>query len=78
MYGNITDSKQVYSWGVGSQGQLGHGHGKMNCSVVLPRIIDELARIPFKSVACGPFYSVAVTGIAFYFVILDHMIGDEY
>jgi alpha-tubulin suppressor-like RCC1 family protein len=59
----LTESKQVYSWGVGTLGQLGHGPGKLNVTIHVPQLIAELATVRVRSIACGPFYSVVIDGI---------------
>lgn len=50
--------KQVYSWGWGDFGRLGHG----DCSdVFLPQQISFFNNIPIKQVACGDTHTLVAT-----------------
>ena len=53
----LSDIGQVFSWGGGSRGQLGHGAGVDICS---PRPIETFRR-RVAMIGCGAFHSVAVT-----------------
>mmetsp|Transcript_15899 Transcript_15899/g.25166 ORF Transcript_15899/g.25166 Transcript_15899/m.25166 type:complete len:594 (-) Transcript_15899:75-1856(-) len=48
----------VYSWGLNSSGQLGHGNSK---SAFSPRLIPTFSNKHIISVACGAGHSLAVT-----------------
>ena len=46
----VTDDGQLYTFGTGSDGQLGQGNGKM---MMAPRIVKALAGSSVCQVACG-------------------------
>ncbi|PON93631.1 Regulator of chromosome condensation (RCC1) family with FYVE zinc finger domain-containing protein [Trema orientale] len=54
----ITKQKQLFSWGEGSGGRLGHGD---EADVPHPKLIDGLAGSKIELVACGEFHTCAVT-----------------
>ena len=54
----LTHSGQVYTLGMGSEGQLGHGNTS-DCTE--PRLVDGLASRPVAQVACGKSHSLALT-----------------
>ena len=56
----LTSTGVVYSFGLNSRGQLGHGDIATNSQ---PAIIEALAGVPMKSVACGLWHSVALSTI---------------
>ena len=47
----VTEAGEVYSWGVSSEGQTGHGRGRDDTT--LPRQIEALEGVPIASAACG-------------------------
>lgn len=53
----VRDENQVYSWGCGDGGRLGHGDADDRG---LPTPIDDLRGVPVLHVSCGPWHSVAV------------------
>uniref|UniRef100_A0A1A8E8R8 RCC1 domain containing 1 n=1 Tax=Nothobranchius kadleci TaxID=1051664 RepID=A0A1A8E8R8_NOTKA len=54
----LTASGAVYSWGLGSHGQLGHG-GLV--SEEEPRTVEALWGVPMSSVAAGGWHSVCIS-----------------
>ena len=52
----VTAKGEVYSWGHGGEGRLGHGDEK---HVFRPQIISALEGYAVKSIACGGFHTVA-------------------
>ncbi|KAL8096423.1 ultraviolet-B receptor UVR8 isoform X2 [Apium graveolens] len=51
-------SKQVYSWGWGDFGRLGHGN---STDVFIPQPIKALHGMPIKQIACGDSHCLAVS-----------------
>lgn len=49
---------QVYSWGEGEDGKLGHGN---RITLEAPRLIESLAGERVISIACGSAHSACVT-----------------
>ena len=49
----------VYTWGGASRGQLGHGS---TTNQQTPKMVAALKRKNIRSVACGPFHTIAITG----------------
>lgn len=56
----LTADGKVYSFGLGSRGQLGHGTTENEEN---PRVIEALEGIPIKMVAAGGWHSVALSTI---------------
>ena len=56
----LTNANQVYTWGSGAFGQLGHGD---RLDGHQPRAVEHLARLPVQKVACGFKYTACVTTI---------------
>ena len=54
----VTKQKQLFSWGEGSGGRLGHGDEE---DVPHPKLIDGLGGSKIELVACGEFHTCAVT-----------------
>ncbi|EKX35889.1 hypothetical protein GUITHDRAFT_40307, partial [Guillardia theta CCMP2712] len=54
----VTEQGQVYTWGSGKSGQLGHGDSQ---NLVLPRLIVGLQSNPIVEVACGSAHTVVVS-----------------
>ena len=54
----LTVDANVYSWGWGNDGRLGHGE---EYYVLSPRKIEALAELEVSSIACGHYHSGAVT-----------------
>lgn len=50
---------EVYSWGNGSFGQLGHGSTD---DVLYPKLVESLHKKNIKKIGCGYFHTLAVTG----------------
>jgi len=55
----LTEDGRIYSWGYGTEGQLGHGTFDME---IRPRIIDSLLPYRVASIAGGGDDSFAITG----------------
>eukprot|EP01132_Coremiostelium_polycephalum_P004737 gene4737-5913_t len=53
-----TDNGEVYSWGQGSKGQLGHGSTE---DVQRPKLIESLRGI--TNISCGHFHTVVTTDL---------------
>ncbi|WCJ21272.1 Regulator of chromosome condensation (RCC1) family with FYVE zinc finger domain [Euphorbia peplus] len=54
----VTKQGEIFSWGEGSGGKLGHG---AEFDVPNPKLIDTLAGMNIESVACGENHTCAVT-----------------
>ncbi|GFT82424.1 e3 ubiquitin-protein ligase HERC2, partial [Nephila pilipes] len=54
----LTHDGDVYSWGIGDAGRLGHGDHK---SSPVPMLIQDLCGKSVKHIACGPATSAAIT-----------------
>mmetsp|Transcript_29366 Transcript_29366/g.47412 ORF Transcript_29366/g.47412 Transcript_29366/m.47412 type:complete len:792 (-) Transcript_29366:878-3253(-) len=54
----LLDNGEVYSWGNGDQGQLGHGN---SMSQMVPKQISSLFGQMVIQIACGSYHSAAVT-----------------
>eukprot|EP00929_Paragymnodinium_shiwhaense_P114655 TRINITY_DN83117_c0_g1_i1.p1 TRINITY_DN83117_c0_g1~~TRINITY_DN83117_c0_g1_i1.p1 ORF type:complete len:700 (+),score=159.05 TRINITY_DN83117_c0_g1_i1:182-2281(+) len=54
----ILNPTQVYTWGLGLSGRLGHGHEK-DC--LLPTTVEALAGVHIANVACGGHHSAVIT-----------------
>lgn len=52
----------MYTWGAGARGQLGHGSLQ---PYPLPKLVAALRGKHIRSVACGPFHTIAISGISF-------------
>ena len=50
-------SGHVFSWGLGSEGQLGHGDKQ---TLWLPRLIEELESHVVTDIACGSAHAAAI------------------
>ncbi|CAM8975826.1 unnamed protein product [Rhodiola kirilowii] len=57
----ISDNGEVYTWGLGSMGQLGHCALQYGDKELLPRRVVSLDGIFVKEVACGGVHTCAVT-----------------
>ncbi|XP_057769819.1 ultraviolet-B receptor UVR8 isoform X2 [Salvia miltiorrhiza] len=57
----ISDSGEVYTWGLGSMGQLGHCSLQCGDKELLPRRVVALDGIVIKDVACGGVHTCALT-----------------
>lgn len=54
----VTRQGQVFSWGDGSGGKLGHG---LDADISRPKLIDALSGFNVVSVDCGEYHTCAVT-----------------
>ncbi|KAL5747426.1 hypothetical protein ACOSP7_024429 [Xanthoceras sorbifolium] len=54
----VTKQGQIFSWGDGSGGRLGHG---VEADVSFPKLIDAFSESNIDLVACGEFHTCAVT-----------------
>ena len=54
----LTEASQVYTWGRGTFGRLGHGNTAM---VKQPRLIESLTNVRIVKIACGFAYSACVS-----------------
>ena len=59
----VADNGDMYSWGRGSEGQL--GHEDKTKQELRPRPVEVMEGKNVKSVAAGDFHSVALTGESF-------------
>ncbi|PAN46224.1 hypothetical protein PAHAL_9G171000 [Panicum hallii] len=57
----ISENGEVYTWGLGSMGQLGHCSLQSGDKELIPRRIVALDRIVVTDVSCGGVHSCAVT-----------------
>ncbi|KAI5683723.1 hypothetical protein M9H77_04951 [Catharanthus roseus] len=54
----VTKQGEVFSWGDGSGGRLGHG---VETDICNPKLIDSLSGLSIESVACGEYHTCAIT-----------------
>ncbi|CAK9138076.1 unnamed protein product [Ilex paraguariensis] len=54
----VTKQGEIFSWGEGSGGKLGHG---VEADVSNPKVISTLSELNIESVACGEYHTCAVT-----------------
>ena len=54
----LTRDRRVFSWGYGAEGQCGHGN---SLHLRTPRPIDALKHVLVSKIACGAWYSAAVS-----------------
>ncbi|KAL8457412.1 hypothetical protein ACS0TY_035317 [Phlomoides rotata] len=54
----VTRQGQVFSWGDGSGGKLGHG---LEADISNPKLIDALGGLDVVSIGCGEYHTCAVT-----------------
>ena len=54
----LTSDKQVYSWGNGSNGRLGHGDTK---GCIVPKPIETFINKEINYINCGEAHSAAIT-----------------
>ncbi|KAI5683720.1 hypothetical protein M9H77_04948 [Catharanthus roseus] len=54
----VTKQAEVFSWGDGSGGRLGHG---IETDICNPKLIDSLSGLSIESVACGEYHTCAIT-----------------
>ncbi|KAL8475902.1 hypothetical protein ACS0TY_028533 [Phlomoides rotata] len=57
----ISENGEVYTWGLGSMGQLGHCSLQSGDKELLPRRVVALDGIVIKDVACGGVHTCALT-----------------
>ncbi|PSS30536.1 Ultraviolet-B receptor like [Actinidia chinensis var. chinensis] len=57
----ISEKGEVYTWGLGSMGQLGHCSLQSGDKELLPRRVVALDGILIKDIACGGVHTCAVT-----------------
>ncbi len=55
----MQDTNDVYCWGFGGWGQLGHGNDK---DVLSPCIVEGLLGKGVRQIACGEDHTVAISG----------------
>ncbi|CAK8689417.1 unnamed protein product [Clavelina lepadiformis] len=53
----LTTDGKVFSWGIGSRGQLGHGHTN---TVEAPQLVETLDGVTIQHISCGGWHSVAL------------------
>lgn len=56
--GCLTDQEEVYTWGEGKFGRLGHG-AERNCHT--PKLVESLLGKRPRQIACGGFHTAVVT-----------------
>lgn len=56
----LTRDGEVFSWGSGRFGQL--GHGELTNSLDKPTAIEFFQGLRVKEIACGGFHSAVITG----------------
>ena len=56
----LTDSREVYMWGFGKGGRLGHSDAN---NKKIPTLVKALSGRTIRSIACGKSHSAAVDGM---------------
>ena len=54
----LSPNGEVFTWGYGDYGRLGHGHGE---NMNVPTKVKSLSRETIVKVACGSWHTAAVT-----------------
>lgn len=54
---NPQESEDVYSWGQGTNGRLGHGN---EVSHLTPKVLEAMLGRDIRAIACGPTHSAAI------------------
>ena len=70
----LSEFGEVYSFGLGSKGQLGIGSLENSTQ---PVIVDALLPLKVKRIAAGGWHSIAVTGMMSLFlpyIVLNHVL----
>lgn len=62
---SLSDSCDLYTWGDGTTGMLGHGE---NAEENVPRVVDALLSKNISTVACGVNHTIAVTSMFVVFI----------
>lgn len=57
---SLIDSNDVYSWGQGVNGRLGHGDEN---DQRIPKVIEALLGKDIRGIDCGPSHSAAWNGV---------------
>lgn len=70
----VTKQGEVYSWGEGNGGKLGH---QSNVDVSQPKIVGFLTGIQVKSVACSEYQTCALTISGELYTWGESLLGDE-
>ena len=51
----------MYTWGLGTKGQLGHGEDQLDIAVTKPKLVEALASQEIIDVACGGYHTAVIT-----------------
>jgi alpha-tubulin suppressor-like RCC1 family protein len=62
----LSDRGEMFTWGKGSDGRLGHGSESNESQ---PRLVQSLSEIGIAYIACGYVTTAAISSISFSFVI---------
>jgi len=54
----LSDKKQIYSWGQGQSGKLGHGNED---DIFIPKEISQLSNLRVIDISAGEAHSAAIT-----------------
>ena len=54
----LTDDRKVYTFGKGSDGQLGHGNDD---DIYIPTLVQALKEIEIKKIECGATCTIALS-----------------
>ncbi|KAL0547577.1 hypothetical protein IC582_017517 [Cucumis melo] len=71
----ITKHGEIFSWGEGKCGRLGH---KINMDLDHPKLVDSLNGITAKSVACGEYQTCALTNAGEVYTWGDSRFGAHF
>ena len=66
-HGRVLDASDLYTWGDGKSGKLGHGEDTDEFN---PRILEALLGRDIVGMACGSAHTITVTGFFFFFFFL--------
>ncbi|KAH3744576.1 ADPribosylation factor subfamily protein [Pelomyxa schiedti] len=69
----VSDTGQLYSWGSGIQGQLGHGD---ECSHATPQVVSYFNGTRLTRVACGDKHSLVTTDTGLLFTFGENKRGQ--
>ncbi|KAM3285464.1 PH, RCC1 and FYVE domains-containing protein 1 isoform X1 [Capsicum chacoense] len=70
----VTKQGEVFCWGEGKNGRLGHKH---DMDTARPKLVDSLYGVHVKSVTCGEYQTCAVTSSGELYTWGDNSFGAE-
>jgi len=73
----VSNKGQLYTWGCGTRGQLGHGDDRnMEEALMRPKLVESLAGQEIIDVACGGYHTAVITANGFVYCFGDGQYGQ--